>query len=144
MINNKQISIFLVDDDAMYLNLLKIELAEKPEYLVTTFATGERCLEKLEEKPDLIVLDYYLDGIDKDALNGLETLSRIKSLHPNIPVIMLSAQDKIEVAVNCMKLQAFEYIVKSETAFARLHNAILTMLHYKKMEKTLSWYMEKL
>jgi two-component system, OmpR family, response regulator len=144
MSTNKKTSIFLVDDDAMYLKLLDSELSEKPEYMIRTFSTGERCLENLSEKPDVIVLDYYLNGIEKNALNGLETLERIKSAHPEIPVIMLSSQDKIEVAVNCMKLQAFEYIVKSETAFTRLHSAIATMLHYKKMEKTLSWYMEKL
>ncbi|MEP7108526.1 MAG: response regulator [Ferruginibacter sp.] len=141
---DKKISIFLVDDDELYLKLLDKELSEKPDYKIRTFGTGERCLENLSEKPDVIVLDYYLNGIEKNALNGLETLSMIKSAHPEIPVIMLSAQDKIDVAVNCMKLQAFEYIVKSETAVARLNTAILTMLHYKKMEKTLSWYMDKL
>ena len=140
----KKTSIFLVDDDALYLKLLDRELSDNPDFLITTFATGEQCLEKLSEKPDMIVLDYYLNGIEKKALDGLETLGRIKSMHPEIPVIMLSAQDKIEVAVNCMKLHAFEYIVKSETAFARLHHVINTILHYKKMEKTLSWYMEKL
>lgn len=141
---DKKILIFLVDDDAMYLKLLETELKEKPEYVISTFATGERCLENLSEKPDMIVLDYYLNGIEKDALNGVETLTRIKASNPEIPVIMLSSQDKIEVAVNCMKLHAFEYIVKSETAIARLHSAICTMMKYKNMERTLSWYMEKL
>lgn len=144
MSTNKKISIFLVDDDALYLKLLENDLSEKPDYAIRTFATGERCLQNLSEKPDIIVLDYFLNGIEKNALNGLETLSMIKSVYPEIPVIMLSSQDKIDVAVNCMKLKAFEYIVKSETAFARLNNAIFTALHYKKMEKTLSWYMEKL
>src|SRR3982751_6080891 len=144
MNGNKKISIFLVDDDAMYLRILSSELSEEPQYDIKTFSTGERCLEHLSDRPDVIVLDYYLNGIERSALNGLETLKKIKATHPEIPVIMLSAQDKIEVAVNCMKLQAFEYIVKSETAFTRLHSAISTMLHYKKMEKTLSWYMEKL
>lgn len=144
MSTHKKISIFLVDDDAMYIKLLEKELGEKPEYDICTFATGEECLERLSEKPDIIVLDYYLNGIKKNALNGLETLAKIKSAHPEIPVIMLSSQDKIEVAVNCMKLKASEYIVKSETAFARVHNAITTVMHYKKMEKTLTWYMEKL
>jgi DNA-binding NtrC family response regulator len=85
-----------------------------------------------------------LDGINKTALNGLETLAKIREMNPEIPVIMLSSQDKIEVAVNCMKLQAFDYIVKSETAFSRLHNAIATALKVKKMEKVLSWYRDKL
>ncbi|MFO7656193.1 MAG: response regulator, partial [Bacteroidales bacterium] len=63
---------------------------------------------------------------------------------PHIPVIILSSQDKIEVAVNCMKHQAFDYIVKSETAFLRLQRAITTIFHYQKIEKALNWYMEKI
>jgi len=141
---DKKISIFLVDDDAMYLKLLESELSEKENYAIRAFATGERCLEHLSDKPDIIVLDYFLNGIEKNALNGLETLARIKLTSPQVPVIMLSSQDKIEVAVNCMKLHAFEYIVKSETAMARLNNAISTALNYKKMESALSWYMDKM
>ena len=57
---------------------------------------------------------------------------------------MLSSQDKIDVAVNCMKHQAFDYIVKSETAFLRLQKAITTIFHYQRIEKALSWYMEKM
>ena len=144
MSSSKKISIFLVDDDALYLTLLHADFATNPEYVITNFVNGESCLECLSEKPDIIVLDYYLDGINKTALNGLETLAKIRETNPEIPVIMLSSQDKIEVAVNCMKLQAFDYIVKSETAFSRLHNAISTALKVKKMEKVLSWYRDKL
>ena len=77
-------------------------------------------------------------------MNGLETLDKIKAFNPDIPVVMLSAQDKIEVAVNCMHHKAFDYIVKSETAFIRLQKAITTIFHYQKIEKALSWYMEKM
>jgi len=89
-------------------------------------------------------LDYYLDSIEKNAINGLETLDKIKAFNKDIPVIMLSSQDKIEVAVNCMKHQAFDYIVKSETAFLRLQKAITTIFHYQRIEKALSWYMDKM
>jgi DNA-binding NtrC family response regulator len=57
---------------------------------------------------------------------------------------MLSSQDKIEVAINCMHHKAFDYIVKSETAFIRLQKTITTIFHTQKIEKTLSWYMEKM
>jgi two-component system, OmpR family, response regulator len=144
MTNKKKISLFLVDDDTLFLKSLEIEFAQNKENDIVTFATGELCLENISQKPDIIVLDYHLNGINKTAIDGLETLDRIKAIHPDIPVIMLSSQDKIDVAVNCMKHQAFDYIVKSETAFVRLHKAIDTFLHYQKMEKTLSWYMEKL
>ena len=141
--NEKKILIFLVDDDALFLKSLEIEFSDNTESDLKTFSTGELCLEKISQNPDVVILDYHLDSIDKNAANGLETLDRIKDINPLIPVIMLSSQDKIEVAVNCMKHQAFDYIVKSETAFIRLQKAITTIFHYQKIEKALSWYMEK-
>ena len=96
------------------------------------------------QNPDIIILDYHLNGIQKNAINGIETLDRIKKINPDIPVIMLSSQDQIEVAVNCMKHLAYDYIVKSETAFIRLQKAITFIFHNQKIEKTLNWYMEKL
>ena len=144
MANEKKILIFLVDDDPLFLKSLEIDFAHNTESTIITFATGELCLENISSNPDVIILDYYLDSVDKDAINGLETLDRIKAANPLIPVIMLSSQDKIEVAVNCMKHQAFDYIVKSETAFLRLQKAITTIFHYQEIEKALSWYMEKM
>ncbi len=143
MAENK-ILLFLVDDDALFLKSLEIEFTDKTESIIKTFPTGELCLENLTQNPDVIILDYYLNSIDRNAINGLETLDRIKTTNQTIPVVMLSSQDKIEVAVNCMKHQAFDYIVKSETAFIRLQKTITTIFHYQKLEKALSWYMEKM
>lgn len=144
MINDKKILLFLVDDDALFLKLLEIEFAENTQSIIKTFPTGELCLENLSQNPDIVILDYHLNSIDKNAINGLETLDRIKAANQTIPVVILSSQDKIEVAVNCMKHQAYDYIVKSETAFIRLQKAITTIFHYQKIEKALSWYMEKM
>jgi two-component system, OmpR family, response regulator len=141
--NKKKRLLFLVDDDALFLKSLEIEFGDNIKWEIKTFPTGELCLENISQNPDVIILDYYLNSIEKDAINGLETLNRIKTDYPAIPVIMLSAQDKIEVAVNCMKQQAYDYIVKSETAFIRLQKVITTILYYQKIEKTLNWYMEK-
>lgn len=142
--NEKKILLFLVDDDPLFLKSLEIEFAQNTESAIMTFATGEQCLENMPRNPDIIILDYYLNSVDKNAINGLEILDKIKTTYPLIPVVMLSSQDKIEVAVNCMKHQAFDYIVKSETAFLRLQKAITTIFHYQKIEKALSWYMEKM
>jgi DNA-binding NtrC family response regulator len=144
MTNEKKILIFLVDDDALFLKSLEIEFGESTGSAVKTFETGELCLENISQNPDVIILDYYLNSIDKNAINGVETLDRIKAAHPQIPVIILSSQDKIDVAVNCMKHQAFDYFVKSETTFVRLQKAITAIFHYQKIEKALSWYMEKM
>ncbi len=144
MKNKDKIKLFLVDDDAVFLKLLEIEFLEHGDFDIKTFATGELCIENLTQKPDVIVLDYYLDGVDRDAINGLDTLDQIKAFNPDLPVIMLSSQDKIDVAINCMHHKAFDYVVKSETAFMRLKKIITTILQTQKLEKQLNWYMERM
>jgi len=144
MKNKSKIKLFLVDDDAVFLKLLEIEFLQHADFLIETFATGEICLEYLSHNPDVIILDYHLDGIDKTAMNGIETLDKIKAMHPDIPVIMLSSQDKIDVAINCMHHKAFDYVVKSETAFMRLQTIITNIFSYKKMKKELDWYMDRM
>jgi two-component system OmpR family response regulator len=142
--NNNRIKLFLVDDDAVFLKLLEIEFLEQADFDIETFATGELCLESLSHQPDVIVLDYYLDGVDRDAINGIDTLDKIKEFNPQIPVIMLSSQDKIDVAINCMHHFAADYVVKSETAFMRLKKIITTILDTRKLEKQLTWYMDRM
>jgi DNA-binding NtrC family response regulator len=142
--NNEQIKVYLVDDDVLFLELLEIEFKNKTDFTIETFATGELCLAGLSLKPDVIVLDYYLNGIYKDAMNGIETLDKIKAFNPDIPVIMLSSQDRIDVAVRCMHHKAFDYIVKSETAFLRLQKSINAYFHYDRIEKELNWYMARM
>ena len=142
--SNEKIKLFLVDDDAVFLKSLEIDFLERADFIIETFATGELCMANLSHVPDVIILDYYLDGIDTTAMNGIETLDKIKAFNQDIPVVILSSQDKIEVAVNCMHHRAFDYVVKSETAFVRLQQIITNIFRYKKMEKELSWYMQRM
>lgn len=141
---NAKIKLFLVDDDAVFLKMLEIEFLLHADFEIETFPTGEACIKNLSHKPDVVILDYFLDGIDKNAMNGLETLDKIKTIDPSIEVIMLSVQDKIDVAVSCMHHKASDYVVKSETAFVRLQKAISNIFKYKKIEKELKWYMDKM
>lgn len=141
---NEKIKLFLVDDDALFLKSLEIEFLQHADFSIETFPTGEACMENLSHTPDIIILDYQLDGIDATAMNGIETLDKIKAVNPDIPVVMLSSQDKIDVAINCMHHRAFDYVVKSETAFIRLQKIITTIFKYKKIEKELSWYMDRI
>jgi two-component system OmpR family response regulator len=139
-----KIKLFLVDDDAVFLKSLEIEFLHNEDFDIETFATGELCIDNLHKNPEIIILDFQLDGIVKTAMDGIKTLDKIKSSNPEIPVIMLSSQDKIEVAISCMHHKAFDYVVKSETAFVRLQKAIKTSLKLKKMEKELTWYMDRM
>ena len=144
MNREEKIKLFLVDDDALFLKNLEIEFLEHADFEIETYPTGESCIENLTHFPDVIILDYKLDGIHKNALNGIDTLDKIKAYNPDIPVVMLSSQDKIDVAINCMHHRAFDYVVKSETAFMRLQKIITSIFQYRKMEKELNWYMERM
>jgi DNA-binding NtrC family response regulator len=142
-IKNK-IRLFLVDDDILFLKMLEIEMQEQADFEIETYSSGEDCICNLLHNPQLVVLDYQLDGIYQHAMNGLETLDKIKTLNPLLPVVMLSAQDKIEVAINCMHHKALDYVVKSETAFIRLQKIIADAFTYKRMERELNWYMNRM
>ena len=139
-----EMKIFLVDDDPLFLKSLEIDFRQHTYNNINTFATGEICIGNLSDNPDLIVLDYHLDGINPAAMNGLETLDKIKHFKPNIPVVMLSSQDKIEVAVNCIHHKAYDYVVKSETAFFHLQKIIGRLLKYQKIKDELNWYVERM
>lgn len=136
--------LFLVDDDALFLKLLEIEFLQHADFEIETYSTGELCLANLSHNPDVIILDYYLNGVDKEAMNGIEVLDKILTINSDIPVVMLSSQDKIDVAIDCMHHKAFDYVVKSETAFIRLQKIISSIMERKKLEKTLNWYMDRI
>jgi YesN/AraC family two-component response regulator len=130
-----KIKLFLVDSDPVYLKLLKNQFIEHEFFIVETFETGELCLENLGQNPDIIISDYYLNSIDKKAFTGLETLDKIESLNTDIPVIILSDQDEIEVAINCLHHKANDYVVKSATAFLSLQKIIGNILDNRKIKK---------
>ena len=142
--NYTKVKLFLVDDDAVFLKLSEIDFLQYANFDIETFATGELCIKNLDHNPDVIILDYHLDGVDKTAMNGMQTLDKIKQFNADIPVIMLSSQDKIEVAINCMHHRAADYVVKSETAFMRLQQILTQIFSYRKMEKELNWYMSRM
>jgi len=140
MTDNKTRKVFLVDDDSSHNQMMKDHLMSKMNVDITTFSTGEDCLGNLEQQPNVIVLDYYLDGEKTDAQNGLEILKKIKSTSPNVEVVMLTVQDKLEVAVETMKNGAFDYVVKNTTAFVRTQNAVANIFKNLKLQENLKAY----
>lgn len=136
----KPFLIFLVDDDPIFLKVLETQFIEQTSYIVSTFLSGEDCLEHMGQKPDMIFLDYYLSTTNSDIRNGLEVLDAIKATSPRTEVVMLSSQDSVDVAVNCMKHHAFDYIIKGEATFVRAQNAITTLFKNKKLENEVVFY----
>lgn len=135
--NDKHILIFLVDDNELYLKSLEIQFLENAGLTIKTFLSGEACFQDISLKPDIIVLDYFLNSINKNAMDGLKTLVLIKAVSPGTHVIMLSAFEGAEVAVNCMKHGAFDYIVKNANTFLKLKESIKKNFSINSKEKEL-------
>nr|WP_302849477.1 response regulator [Polaribacter filamentus] len=138
--SENKLKLFLVEDNPVFLRMLELQFLELGNFEVETFTTGELCIKNLVHNPDIIILDYHLNSIVENAMTGIETMDKINSLNASFPIIMLSSQDKIEVAVDCLHHKAVDYVVKNETAFLRLQKTITTILSYQKMEKKLSWF----
>ncbi len=98
----------IIDDDielqSLYKNILSHENIKK-----TIQCTDDRkVVDLLDKHPiKLIILD-----ITKTTLPGIEMLTAIKLLHPEIPVIIVTSVNKVEIAVECLKKEAFDYILK--------------------------------
>lgn len=93
----KLLSMFIVDDNAAYLALLKDKFLQKGIYEINTFTSGEECLENLNLKPDIVVLDYHLTDEDSTGLNGHQVLEIIKQKLPRTKVVMISGDEKIQL-----------------------------------------------
>lgn len=116
--------VFLVDDEPIQNEMLKDFLSERYTYEIKIFESGEEALANMHLHPEIVVLDYHLNAHLNDAKNGVEILKDIKDQYADTQVIMLSGQDKIDVAIDTMKYGAFDYIVKGESAFSRIENVI--------------------
>lgn len=116
--------VFLVDDEPIQNEMLKDFLSERYTYEIKIFESGEEAMANMHLHPEIIVLDYHLNAHLNEAKNGVEILKDIKDQYPETQVIMLSGQDKIDVAIDTMKYGAFDYIVKGESAFSRIENVI--------------------
>lgn len=124
MANTSNHLVFLIDDEPIQNEMLKDYLSERFDYQFRLFENGEDALKTMGEKPEIVIIDYHLSAQQPNAKNGVEVLQEIKEKYPDTHAIMVSGQDKIQVAVDSMKYGAYDYIVKGETAFTRMENTL--------------------
>src|SRR5438270_557970 len=75
---NQKITIFIVDDDPLFLKALQLSISGKlPSAEIRIFQTGENCLQQMRLKPDIVILDYYLNSEIPYAWNGMYILKHI-------------------------------------------------------------------
>ena len=128
-IKNDQPLIFIVDDDEAFTVLVKRELFKADYKNTETFSTGSDCLKHLSKNPDIIFLDYTLEP----EMNGLEVLKKIKDTNKGIYVIMLTAAEKIELAIDSLRIGAYDYVIKNENAFIKIINRIKKIIKEKQL-----------
>ena len=110
-------SLFIVDDNNLMVAALESFLKTKfgDSLHISTFNDGKSCLEKIDEKTDIVILDYYLKG-----QNGLEVLKSIKAINPKTEVIMLSSNEDIALAIKTFRAGANDYVIKGYGSWKKI------------------------
>lgn len=125
--------IFVVDDEPSIRKLLTHWVQHQWGYKVVTFENGLDMLNELSQNPSLVLLDIMLPDS-----NGVELITKIKEYNPNIPIIMLSAQGSIEVALESIRRGAYDYFPKpidSNRLKPAIKNAISNYELHKRVEE---------
>ena len=139
----KSMLVYVVDDDQLSSSVLEDYLKKRfgSKMTIKSFETGESCLGAVAgAQPDIIILDYHLDSKTEGAADGIAILKKLKSHHPDIEVIMLSGQAKINVAIETMRIGAKDYVVKGETASLHISQIITGMIESENQKHELRSY----
>lgn len=129
----KPFTLFVVEDDEWYNNLITYTLSLNPEYAVKSFRDAKSFLQALPEQPDVVTLDFRLPDS-----TGLDILKSIKATHPECEVIIISEQDNVETAVDLLKEGAYDYLVKTTDIRDRLLNLITNIKGKQSLKERIS------
>jgi two-component system, NtrC family, response regulator AtoC len=129
----------IVEDDPWYGKILQHHLSLNPDYKVSRFLTAKECIENLHQKPDLVTIDFSLPDMDGDAL-----FKKIKEFNPDVPVIVISSQENISVAVNMLKMGASDYLVKDDATKDLLWNSVIRIKENQGLKKEVAHLREEL
>jgi DNA-binding NtrC family response regulator len=134
-------SIYIVDDEAVARNGLKLALKKK-NYNVQAFESAESALKAIDENPpDLVLLDIGLPG-----MSGVEALEIIKDRHPEVIIVMITAYEDVQTVVSSMKNGAYEYVVKPvqmDALLVILRNAFETITMRKEIQALHEKYLKE-
>ena len=111
----KEFKVFILEDDEWYNKLLVHSISTNPDYEVKSFFNAADFLKNINEKPDVVTIDYRLPDS-----NGEQVLDKIKDLSPDTEIIVISEQENIETAVALLKKGAYDYLVKEKNIRDRL------------------------
>jgi DNA-binding NtrC family response regulator len=118
----------LVDDELYCLHLYARYLNNLGHTHIQYCNKSTECLDQLSLRPDIIFLDYYIDN-----RNGIDILRKIRRFDPKIPVVFISGQEEIDIAVKALKSGALDYLTKENLDEARIKVCLDKVLRIKKI-----------
>jgi two-component system response regulator AtoC len=125
----KSYKIFVVEDNVLYAQIIKKQLLDN-DYQVKVFYNGKDCIDNLADMPDVITLDYTLPD-----MTGHEVLNEILKRLPDVYVIVISAQENINTAIELMKAGAYDYIMKGPDTREKLTYIIKNIYESDQIKK---------
>ena len=131
--------IFIVEDDPWYGEILEYHLSLNPDYQITRFTCGKDLLSNLYKTPDLITIDFSLPDYTGDKL-----YLRIRDANDQVPVVVISGQDEIAVAINLLKMGVNDYLIKDDNTKDLLWNAVIKIREKALLKKEVAHLKEEL
>lgn len=135
----EKFKIFIVEDNPVYGEMLKYHLSLNPDNEVIMFNNGTECLKNLYLNPSLISLDYTLPD-----MSGLEVIKKVREFNPDIPIVVVSAQEDVATAVKLLKEGAYDYFVKDEDTKERLWNTLRNIREKLSLQEEISYLKEEI
>jgi len=131
--------IYILDDDPIFSFALEMWLRSEGKYMVKVFLNTKDFFDAFEEfQPDTVILDFELGNKAHGMKNGGEVAKKVMSFDKEIPVLMLSGQKELQVAVDLFIHGIVDYIVKDDTFHDHLKHALLRLQQMQKLKSEIT------
>lgn len=139
----KDLKVFMVEDNELFAHMISEALASQYGYKVEVFYTGEDMLKRINEKPDVVLLDFQLDSSDQNCMNGDKVLEQIMKVQPQTKVVIISSQDDLEKAIELLKYGACNYICKDLQSVNNIALTLQNLIELINLKSEVDFYKTK-
>jgi two-component system response regulator AtoC len=136
MIKSTKFRIAHIDDDPIILDLAKMILEQNDQFEVISYNTAEEFLSHIEErgKPDLIIVDYFLNSKIPSAMDGSKLLEIFRKNNDQIAAIVISSQKDVDIALDLIQLSVADYIEKTDDFAKKILESVENVFEMKKID----------
>lgn len=127
--NKKPFSIFLLEDNQLYLQGISSHIKNNlgPNIQLKSFSKSGNFLKSLRKQPEIAVVDYHLD--EQSEVEGIKLIKELKKNSPKTKIIVLTGENKIDTAIQCLSLGVTDYIVKENQAIDKVSKEIKNLMN---------------